>query len=112
MFLIEGSRKKILSLIDWKMIKGASAGAGSGEFDIYRVCRRREQIRQEYLQEQADKVEWSESYINNSKIDILIDRFCLFRKKHVMNLKPNVWLIWEQPKKKQPKREQKDSKVN
>lgn len=39
------------------MIKGASAGAGSGEFDIYRGCRRREQIRQEYLQEQADKVE-------------------------------------------------------
>jgi hypothetical protein len=35
---------------------GASAGAGSGEFDIYRGCRRREQIRQEFLQEQADKV--------------------------------------------------------
>lgn len=39
-----------------KIIKGASAGAGSGEFDIYRGCRRRENIRQEFLQAQADKV--------------------------------------------------------
>lgn len=36
-------------------VMGASAGAGSGEFDIYRGCRRREGIRQEYLQEQAEK---------------------------------------------------------
>lgn len=36
--------------------KGASAGAGSGEFDIYRGCRRRELIRQEYLQKEDDKV--------------------------------------------------------
>ncbi len=35
---------------------GASAGAGSGEFDIYRGCRRRELIRQEYLTEQSEKV--------------------------------------------------------
>lgn len=35
---------------------GASAGAGSGEFDIYRGCRRRELIRQEFLTTEADKV--------------------------------------------------------
>lgn len=35
---------------------GASAGAGSGEFDIYRGCRHREMIRQEYLQEKSDQV--------------------------------------------------------
>lgn len=35
---------------------GASAGAGSGEFDIYRGCRRRELIRQEYLTEKSEKV--------------------------------------------------------
>ena len=41
-------------------IKGASAGAGSGEFDIYRGCRRRESIRQEYLEKKAEKVSGSE----------------------------------------------------
>lgn len=35
---------------------GASAGAGSGEFDIYRGCRRRELIRQEFLQSVSEKV--------------------------------------------------------
>lgn len=35
---------------------GASAGAGSGEFDIYRGCRRRELARQEYLQSINEKV--------------------------------------------------------
>ncbi len=35
---------------------GASAGAGSGEFDIYRGCRRREMIRQEFLEEEDKKV--------------------------------------------------------
>ena len=37
-------------------MQGASAGAGSGEFDIYRGCRRRQMIREEYNKEQAEKV--------------------------------------------------------
>ncbi len=36
--------------------KGASAGAGSGEFDIYRGCRRRQMIREEYIKEMAEQV--------------------------------------------------------
>jgi hypothetical protein len=37
-------------------VMGASAGAGSGEFDIYRGCRRRELIRQEFLEVEDQKV--------------------------------------------------------
>ncbi len=37
-------------------VMGASAGAGSGEFDIYRGCRRRELIRQEFLEIEDKKV--------------------------------------------------------
>lgn len=36
-------------------VMGASSGAGSGEFDIYRGCRRRELSRQEFIQQQAEK---------------------------------------------------------
>jgi hypothetical protein len=35
---------------------GASAGAGSGEFDIYRGCRRRQIIREAYLHREAKEV--------------------------------------------------------
>lgn len=35
---------------------GASAGAGSGEFDIYRGCRRRQMIREAYLNREAKEV--------------------------------------------------------
>lgn len=35
---------------------GASAGAGSGEFDIYRGCRRRQMIREAYLSREAKEV--------------------------------------------------------
>jgi len=35
---------------------GASAGAGSGEFDIYRGCRRRQIIREAYLSRVAKEV--------------------------------------------------------
>ncbi|CAF4237684.1 unnamed protein product [Rotaria sp. Silwood2] len=34
-------------------VMGASAGAGSGEFDIYRGCRRRQMIREAYLSREA-----------------------------------------------------------
>jgi len=43
-------------------VMGASAGAGSGEFDIYRGCRRRELIRQEYLQKEDDKKKSKEEF--------------------------------------------------
>ncbi len=50
---------------------GASAGAGSGEFDIYRGCRRRQIIREAYLnrmaKEQEAKEEW-EAKVENNRI--------------------------------------------
>ena len=38
------------------MSLGASAGAGSGEFDIYRGCRRRQIIREAFLNREAKEV--------------------------------------------------------
>ncbi|CAF3737733.1 unnamed protein product [Rotaria socialis] len=38
-------------------VMGASAGAGSGEFDIYRGCRRRQMIREAYLNREAKEKE-------------------------------------------------------
>ena len=37
-------------------LSGASAGAGSGEFDIYRGCRRRQIIREAFLNREAKEV--------------------------------------------------------
>ena len=43
-------------------VMGSSAGAGSGEFHVYRALRRREYSRQEFLNKQSDKVDLDEEY--------------------------------------------------
>lgn len=40
-------------------VMGSSAGAGSGEFHVYRHLRRKEYARQKYMKENAEKVCWS-----------------------------------------------------
>lgn len=37
---------------------GSSAGAGSGEFHVYRHLRRKEYARQKQIQQQSAKVKW------------------------------------------------------
>lgn len=37
-------------------VMGSSAGAGSGEFHVYRHLRRKEYARQKFIQEKAQKV--------------------------------------------------------
>ncbi|RZF48621.1 hypothetical protein LSTR_LSTR017314 [Laodelphax striatellus] len=37
-------------------VMGSSAGAGSGEFHVYRHLRRKEYSRQKFIQEKAEKV--------------------------------------------------------
>lgn len=39
-------------------VMGSSAGAGSGEFHVYRHLRRKEYARQKHIQLQADKVKY------------------------------------------------------
>lgn len=49
---------------------GSCAGAGSGEFDVYRAAKRREQVRLEYLEradEEAAKKSEFEAKITGNK---------------------------------------------
>ncbi|KAL7668754.1 hypothetical protein ACOME3_009445 [Neoechinorhynchus agilis] len=48
-------------------VMGASAGAGSGEFDIYRGCRRRERIRQQFIFRQEKMRQLDEQF--KAKVD-------------------------------------------
>lgn len=43
-----------------QLIAGSSAGAGSGDFHVYRGVRRREYARQKFLNEQEAKVSYSD----------------------------------------------------
>ncbi|CAH1959624.1 unnamed protein product [Acanthoscelides obtectus] len=43
-------------------VMGSSAGAGSGEFHVYRHLRRKEFARQKYMQERAEKEKLQEEY--------------------------------------------------
>jgi len=43
-------------------VMGSSAGAGSGEFHVYRALRRREYSRQEYLHKTSDKSDMDDEY--------------------------------------------------
>lgn len=43
-------------------LKGSSAGAGSGEFHVYRHLRRKEYARQRFIEEQAKKEELDRQY--------------------------------------------------
>ncbi len=57
-------------------VMGASAGAGSGEFDIYRGCRRRELIRQEFLEVEDQKVSLIESQFYEALQLLRVFLFC------------------------------------
>ncbi len=45
-------------------VMGSSAGAGSGEFHVYRHLRRREYQRQDFLDKMADKQDEDQEYLN------------------------------------------------
>lgn len=89
-----------LFLVGVFLFKGASAGAGSGEFDIYRGCRRRELIRQEFLEEEDKKVKLIKIFINYSflveEFEFCLYKRCLlifYRKKQRKNSKKSIWKI-------------------
>ena len=60
---------------------GASAGAGSGEFDIYRGCRRRELIRQEYLTEKSGTDKSSSENNDNKIIRCNLKKYIFYNNK-------------------------------
>jgi len=45
-------------------VMGSSAGAGSGEFHVYRHLRRKEYARQKFIQEKGEKVCMSNAVSN------------------------------------------------
>jgi len=47
-------------------VMGSSAGAGSGEFHVYRHLRRKEYARQKFIQEKGEKVCVSNAVSNTS----------------------------------------------
>lgn len=57
-------------------VMGSSAGAGSGEFHVYRHLRRKEYARQKQLQQQSVKVH----FVLNIFIPIELKSFLLFGK--------------------------------
>lgn len=52
-------------------VMGSSAGAGSGEFHVYRHLRRREYQRQDFLDKMADKQDEDEDYLDKVKLNKL-----------------------------------------
>lgn len=64
-------------------VMGSSAGAGSGEFHVYRHLRRREYQRQDFLERISDKQKLDEDYIAKVKEnqEAAVERTAKRRKK-------------------------------
>ncbi|XP_069014744.1 PRKR-interacting protein 1 homolog [Embiotoca jacksoni] len=64
-------------------VMGSSAGAGSGEFHVYRHLRRREYQRQDFLDKMADKVDKDVDYLDKVELNkqAAEDRTAKRRKK-------------------------------
>lgn len=65
---------------------GASAGAGSGEFDIYRGCRNRERLRQEFIKKQAER-DKSQKEFEEKKLKSMAEAEKKTAKKRAKRLK-------------------------